>query len=83
MRREMPTWSTVGMNTRWRPGSEMYARRARALGADRLLGDLDDDLLPLLEQVLDARAAARARRVGGVFVVVIALAASTRPTASA
>ncbi len=22
MRREMPTWSTVGMNTRWRPGSE-------------------------------------------------------------
>ena len=24
MRREMPTWSTVGMNTRWRPGSEMY-----------------------------------------------------------
>ena len=23
MRREMPTWSTVGMKTRWRPGSEM------------------------------------------------------------
>ena len=22
MRREMPTWSTVGMNTRWRPGSD-------------------------------------------------------------
>ena len=22
MRREIPTWSTVGMKTRWRPGSE-------------------------------------------------------------
>src|SRR5207244_13361803 len=24
MRREIPTWSTVGMNTRWRPGSDTY-----------------------------------------------------------
>ena len=44
---------------------------ARALGADRLLRDLDDDLLPFLQQVFDARAAAGARRVGPLLVLVV------------
>ena len=35
------------------PRDREVARDARALGADRLLGDLDDDLLPFLEQRLD------------------------------
>src|SRR5262249_22360076 len=37
------------------PRNREMARDPGALGADRLLGDLDDDLLPLLEQRLDPR----------------------------
>ena len=40
-------------------GQRDVAGDARALGADRLLGHLDDDLLPFLEQVLDADLLAR------------------------
>ena len=54
------------------PGQRDVARGPRPLGADRLLGDLDDDLLPFLEQVLDAGAAADPRRVGGLLVLVVA-----------
>jgi hypothetical protein len=45
------------------PRQRDVARRPRALRADGLLGHLDDHLLPLLEQLLDAGAAGRARRV--------------------
>jgi hypothetical protein len=34
-------------------------------------GHLDDDFLPLFQQVFDAGAAAGARRVGGVLVLVV------------
>src|SRR5262245_60159552 len=37
------------------PRDRKVARDPRALGADRFFGDLDDDLLPLLEQRLDPR----------------------------
>src|SRR5204863_629333 len=47
--------------------------RPGALGADGLLGDLDDDLLTFLQQVLDARAAAgRAAPIGFLVVLVVA-----------
>ena len=51
----------AGMSTRWRPGSEMCGRDARALGADRLLGHLDEDLLALRQPLLDGREGARRR----------------------
>jgi hypothetical protein len=55
------------------PGQRDVAGGARPLGADRFLGDLDDDLLPFLEQVLDAGAAADPRGVGRLFVLVAAV----------
>ena len=51
-------------------GQRDVAGRPRALGADRLLGHLDDDLLALFQQVLDAGAAAGTRRVVRVLVLV-------------
>src|SRR5690606_23798863 len=41
------------------------ASEARALGRDRVLGDLDDDLLAFLEEVLDI--GLRAHRLGGLL----------------
>ena len=42
------------------PGDGELHREPRALGLERVLDDLDDDLLPGLEQIGDARAAAAA-----------------------
>ncbi len=69
MRLLMPTCSSVGRYTTYRPGQRDVARAARALRADRLLGDLDDDVLALLDDVADRRRlrepARRARRSAG------------------
>src|SRR5262249_36549859 len=56
------------------------AGRARALRADGLLRDLDDDLLPFLEQVFYAGAAVGARRVPLLLALpaVVALFAAAR-----
>ena len=51
------------------PRQRDVAGGAGPLGADRLLGDLDDNLLPFLQQVFDARAAADPRRVRRLFVL--------------
>jgi hypothetical protein len=66
------------------PGQGDVRGDPRPLGADRLLGDLHQDVLPLLDQVLDGREAARAaaprtalvRRGVVVLVVVLLLATS-------
>ena len=77
MRRETPTRADQGVSTRWRPGDRDVRGDARALGADRLLRDLDDDLLALAQQRVDlgrlaavAVAAALAARARGLVVVV-------------
>ena len=43
------------MYTRKRPGQRDVRRDARALLAKRLLGDLDDDLLPFAEEIGNRR----------------------------
>jgi hypothetical protein len=43
----------VGISTQWRPGSDDVSGDPRALLTDRLLDDLDQDLLALFEEVLD------------------------------
>jgi hypothetical protein len=53
------------------PRQRDVARGPRALGADGLLRDLDDDLLTFLEEVLDARAAGGALAVGLFLVLVV------------
>ena len=45
-----------------RPGSDDARRDARALARDRVLGDLDDEALPFLDEVVDARAVGLGRR---------------------
>ena len=69
--RDTPTWSTVGMNTRKRPGHRGVRRQAGALGAKRFLGHLDDDFLSLFEELLDLR-------LGALLAIAIAPSALCR-----
>ena len=55
-RRETPTPSPVGRVDHVAPGDGQLHREPRALGLERVLDDLHDDLLPGPEQVGDARA---------------------------
>ena len=64
MRRLMPTWSTVGMKTMYRPGRVMWVVIRAPLGPQRVLGDLDEDLLALLDEVLDRGLAGPGLRAG-------------------
>jgi hypothetical protein len=58
------------MNTRVPARQRDVASRPSALGADGFLGYLNDDLLTLSQQILDARAARRPRRLA-IFIVVL------------
>jgi hypothetical protein len=55
------------------------ARHARALGADRVLGHLDDDLLPLLDDLVDGGGALQAQPA----VAAVSVAAAFAPAAIA
>ena len=66
------------------PRQRDVARAARALRADRLLGDLDDDLLPLFDDVADRRRLRQPPRNSAGTRAVIAVAVLTAaPTATA
>ena len=66
-RRETPTPSPVGRVDHVAAGDGELHREPRALGLQRVLDDLDDDLLPRLEQVGDARAVAGAAAALGLL----------------
>ena len=74
----MPVTVEFGTRTRYRPGIEDLRGQARALAADRILRDLDQYRLTVLQDLLDPR-----RRALEILRRVVHLAGVQDPVAAA